>query len=230
MEESLEMKEKIKLLPLKLKGRAKAFYQSFQILSEVAEKSPGVRARIIKHPFTAYREKYYDYGEWRWRDPIIEICIHPKEGLIIFSLDPQKTGEVDSDFELFEILVAFEEQEERYLEWLSQILNPLLGEGIDLTAEFIKTIDTKLQEKAEKIYCYRYEGGKYPKTYIKFRQLPRTERATPAFSFEMYDYETNKLLIHIYFNSATELVEAIKHLVEGFQYLERKTTEEFPFQ
>lgn len=226
MKEDLELSEKIKLLPIKLKARAEILYQLFQMLEEVAHKSPGLRARIINTPFTAYRRWGYDFGNWI--DPIVEIWVDDEGNLVVGSY-PDKTGKVSGNIELFEIIVAFEEQEKRFLEWLSEILNPLSDEGIDLTARFIESIDTKLQEKAERIYCYRYEGGGYPKTYLKFRYLERTERATPAFSMEIYDYPTNKLLIHAYFNSTTEIVEAIKHLIEGFQYLQRKTTEEFPF-
>jgi len=230
MRKELEIKEKIKLLPIRLKARAETLYQLFQILREVVEKSAGLRARIISNPFTAYREKDYDnYGdEWWGRGKLINIHVND-EGELKITYYPKETGKVGTEIELFEIMIAFEEQEKRFLEWLSEIISPLSGEDTDLTAEFIRSIGTKLQEKAERIYCYRYEGGAYPKTYLKFRKLERTERATPAFSMEIYDYNTNKLLIHAYFNSTTEIIEGIKHLIEGFQYLERKTTEEFPF-
>jgi len=229
MEEHLEIKQKIKLLPLKLKARAKALYELFDILREVVNKSAGLKARVINNPFTVYREKGYDgWGDEFWGiGELIKIHVDD-EGELKLTYYPKETGKVGTEIELFEIILAFEEQEKRFLEWLSQILGALPGD-IDLTAEFIKTIDTKLQEKAEKIYCYRYESGAYPKTYIKFRQLERTEKATPAFSMDMYDYNTNKSLTRIYFNSTTEIVEAIKYLIEGFQYLGRKTTDELPF-
>lgn len=230
MEENLEIKQKIKLLPLKLKARAKALNELFDILREVVKKSAGLKARVISNPFTAYRERAYDYygNDLGWGSgELIKIHVDD-EGELKLTYYPKQTGKVDTEIELFEIILAFEEQEKRFLEWLSQILSALPGD-IDLTAEFIKMTDTKLQEKAEKVYCYRYEGRAYPKTYIKFRQLERTEKATPAFSMELYDYNTNKLLIHIYFNSTTEIVEAVKYLIEGFQYLEGKATDELPF-
>lgn len=229
MEQPLEIKQKIKLLPLKLKVRAKALHELFDILRGVVKESAGLKARVISNPFTVYREKGYDYhGDEFWGiGELIKIHVDD-EGELRLTYYPKQTGKVDTEIGFFEIMIAFEEQEKRFLEWLSQVLSVLPGD-IDLTAEFIKMIDTKLQGKAEKIYCYRYEGRAYPKTYIKFRQLERTGKATPAFSMELYDYNTNKLLLHIYFNSTTEIVEAVKYLIEGFQYLEGKTTDEFPF-
>lgn len=223
MEEPLEIKQKIKLLPSELKARATASHELFKVLKEAVAESPGLKARIIGNPFTVYRGADCDERGWRyWTGKLINIGVDD-EGELKITYDPEETGKVGSEIELFEIMVAFEEQEKRFLEWLSQILSVLPDKNVDLTAEFIKKIDTKLQDKPEEVHCYRYEDEAYPRTYIKFRQLGKPEEATPYFSMDIHDYDTNKLLNHIYFDSKTEMVEAIKYLIEGFQYLERET-------
>lgn len=109
--------------------------------------------------------------------------------------------------------------------------------GHDKAADLILWIDNHLLEALKKIqmlvskrgyseyekaifgYRWREEKPQYPKVYFKFKPFQATEKASPAWGLQVYDYESGKLLATYYFDSHFALTAFAEAMIKGYLYL-----------
>ena len=134
--------------------------------------------------------------------------------------------------EIFCELITLYGKEEKLIEWLSRILEPIEGfraiviEGLKTYIETIYPVERIRLGRT--IYCKRdFKGeNRWIPTRIEIETEPPTERATSAVKMKIIDDTSNEWKANLYFYEPEGLVNLINELTKGIGYLFKRTSVE----